>query len=64
MPITAPVDASIVATDVLPLVHTPPVVAFVSVVVKPSHIVAVPPMATGDAFTVRPAVVLQPPGIV
>ena len=48
-PVTAPVDELTVATDVVPLVHVPPGIASVSVLVAPVAIVVVPPMAAGVA---------------
>ena len=45
VPATAPLtmpDVPIVATVVLLLLHTPPVVASLNVVVEPAHTVAVP----------------------
>lgn len=49
-PVTIPVDP-MVAIEVLVLVHVPPPVLFVSVVVDPAHTLAVPPIAAGDEFT-------------
>jgi hypothetical protein len=52
-----------VATDVLPLVHTPPVTALLNVVVAPAHTVAVPVIepADGAALTVTAAMVVAVP---
>lgn len=44
-PVTMPVVLFTVAIAVLPLLHTPPVVGLVSVVVVPAHKPAVPLMA-------------------
>src|SRR6478735_8337928 len=59
-PLTTPL-LSIVATDSLLLLHTPPAVASVSVVVNPAHTLVVPLIAatTGIALTVT-VVVLVP----
>ncbi len=46
-PIAVPVENPIVATEGVLLVHTPPVVASVSVVVKPTHTEVVPAIAAG-----------------
>ena len=51
-PVTMPVALPIVATPVLPELHVPlPVVQF-NVTVAPTHNVAVPVMAAGEARTV------------
>jgi hypothetical protein len=47
-----PVPAPIVATAVLPLLHIPPAVVSINVVVKPAHILAVPVIAAGNESTV------------
>ena len=65
MPAEIPVttlDALMVATALLLLVHVPPPVTSISVVVKPIHTLAVPVMAPGMGFTVMVFVVLQPVG--
>ena len=59
-PVTTPVETPIVATPVLPLVHVPPLVASVRVVVAPTQALSVPPMAAGLAFTVTTVVTRQP----
>lgn len=59
-PVTMPVVEPMVATPVLPLVHMPPPVASVTVVVAPMHALNVPPIAAGLAFTVTTVVALQP----
>ncbi len=46
----------IVATATLALLHVPPVVVLVSVVPVPIHVVSVPPIAAGSAFTVTTVV--------
>lgn len=43
-----------VATDVVELLHVPPVVDSVNVVVVPGHAVAVPPIAAGTGFITTP----------
>ena len=48
------------ATVVLLLLHVPPVVASVSVVVVPEQMVKVPEIGLGRGFTVTTEVVLQP----
>ena len=59
-PLTIPFDEPTVATDVLELVHTPPVVASVKVVVPLVPTVVVPMMDTGIAFTVTTVVTVLP----
>ena len=51
-PVTTPVVEPIVAIVVVPLVHVPPVVASVNVVVSPWQTLAVPDIPAGLAFTV------------
>jgi hypothetical protein len=48
IPVTTPVVAFIFAIAVLALVHVPPVVMLVRVVVAPTHTVAVPDMILSD----------------
>lgn len=60
-PVTIPVDPT-VATNELLLLHAPPVVVSVSVVLSPAQTLAVPPMAAGKLFTVTTVVVAQPSG--
>ena len=59
-PVTTPVDEPIVAMPVLPLVHVPPLVASLMLVVKPAHTVAVPVMDEGSGLTVTTTVEIQP----
>ena len=59
-PDTAPLDAPTVATDVLELLHDPPAVPLVSVVVEPTHTTAVPAFEPGRGFTVAVMVRIQP----
>lgn len=51
-PVTIPVPDPIVATDVLLLVHTPPLDALLKVVVVPGHAVSTPVIAAGNGSTV------------
>ncbi len=64
IPVTTPVPAPTEATDVLLLLHAPPPVASLSVVVAPTHALAVPVITDGVGDTVNVAVVLQPVGSV
>jgi len=50
-PVTVPPDV-IVATEVVPLVHTPPVLTSVSVIVEPAHTRVDPDIAEGNELTV------------
>jgi hypothetical protein len=50
-PVATPVEDTMVAIVVLPLVHVPPVVALVKVLAAPVHIIDPPPLAA-IAFTV------------
>ena len=54
----APVVDPAVATVVLPLLQVP--APSLSVVLDPEHIVSVPPIAGGNAFTVTVVEVAQP----
>jgi hypothetical protein len=49
-----------VATDGVLLLHVPPVVVLLTVVVSPAHTCSVPVMAAGSGFTVTVAVRIQP----
>ena len=60
MPVTVPAEDPIVATAVLLLLHTPPLVAFVRVVVNPTHTFVVPPIAAGFGLTVKLVTAIQP----
>jgi hypothetical protein len=51
-PVTTPVPDPTVATDVVPLVHVPPMDMSVKVVVEPAQIVDSPVTALGTALTV------------
>lgn len=50
-PVTIPDDDPTVAVNTSLLLHVPPLVASVSVLVSPSHTLSVPPIAAGNAFT-------------
>ena len=56
-PVTIPVLAPTVAIDVVPLVHVPPVVPSVKVMVVPAQKAAEPDTADGKALTVTIVVV-------
>ena len=64
IPAAVPDKAPIVAMEALPLVHVPPVVASLSVVVLPWQTVFVPVIAGGGGRTVNVAVMLQPVAVV
>jgi hypothetical protein len=59
-PVTTP-EAFTVATLVLALLHVPVPVASLSVVVKPTHVDAIPVIAAGEVLTVTGIVVKQAP---
>ena len=61
-PVTTPLLGSIVATVIVPLVHTPPDTPSLNWVVNPVHTVAVPVIADGEVFTVTTVVVVHPVG--
>ena len=65
-PVTTPVDASTVAKTTFVLLHTPPVVASLSVVVAAGHTTAVPVMApaVGVVSMVTTAVAMPVPQLV
>ena len=52
MPVTTPVVAFTVAMVGVPLLHDPPLVASVTVIVCPTHTLAGPLIAVGTACTV------------
>jgi hypothetical protein len=60
IPVTTPVAETTVATEVLLLLHVPPVDVLVNAIVKPSHTVDEPDMAAGSGLTVITAVLIQP----
>lgn len=59
-PVTIPVPDPTVAITVLLLLHAPPVVASLSVVVWLTHAVVAPVIADGSAFTVTGFVDIHP----
>ena len=59
-PVTIPLEEPTVAIPVLPLLHVPPVVASLNVVVAPVQADAAPVMDEGNALTDTSVVVLQP----
>ena len=59
-PVTTPVAEFTVATAVVLLLHTPPVVVLLRAVVPPIHAVRVPVTEAGRLFTVATAYALQP----
>jgi hypothetical protein len=59
-PPATPVPEPTVATEVLLLLHEPPEVALVSVVVLPIQMLVDPPIAAGLALTVTVVVTRQP----
>jgi hypothetical protein len=59
-PVTTPVPLTAVATLVVPLVHVPPVVASVNVIVEPAQKAADAGMVDGVVLTVTIAVAVQP----
>ena len=61
-PVTKPLPEPTVATVVVPLLHVPPVVASLKLVVKPAQTFKVPVIAEGNGLTVKIAVVIQPVG--
>ena len=61
-PVTNPVLVPIVATAVRLLLHVPPGVPSLKVVVSPAHIVVLPDIAAGKGLTVTVTVLKQPVG--
>jgi hypothetical protein len=58
IPVSIPVDASIVANDEGAVLQLPPVVGgLLRVISEPAHTAAGPPIAAGDGLTVMLAVV-------
>lgn len=62
MPVANPLDEPMVAIAGAPLIHEPPEVVLVRVVVAPAHIVVVPAIAAGSGLTIIEAVARQPVG--
>jgi hypothetical protein len=63
IPVTIPVDAPIFNIAGQALLHVPPAVAFVRLVVEPTQTDSVPPIAGGFGLTVAMAVVTQPAAV-
>ena len=61
-PVATPVVEPIVATVVVPLLHVPPTVEVLNVVVAPWQILVVPVIAAGNGITVNVLTVKQPVG--
>jgi hypothetical protein len=59
-PVTTPETGSMVATEVEPALHEPPIVASLTVADAAWQTLAGPDIAAGNGFTVTMAVVLQP----
>jgi len=64
IPVAIPESPPIVATEGLPLLHTPPGVASDSATVIPPHTVELPVIAAGTGLTVSSIVAVQPAGSV
>ncbi len=64
LPVATPVPDTIDATTGLPLVHAPPGVALLSVLVTPAQKVNRPVMGAGRGRTVKVVVVIQPVAVV
>ncbi len=62
-PVTTPVEPSMVAVDVLLLLHVPPDTGWPNVAVVPTHTPVGPVIAAGVALIVITRVVKQPPEI-
>jgi len=62
VPLAIPEDGSIVATELLLLLHTPPLNALLNVVIRPVHTDDTPVIAPGVVLTVMPIVAVQPVG--
>ena len=59
-PVMTPVGLTLAIPGLL-LLHVPPAAASLTVAVKPTHILGVPDIATGDGLTVTTADVVQAP---
>ena len=57
LPVTTPVTVFTVATVVLLLLHAPPVVPLLNVVVRPEQTEVIPDIAVGNGLTVTVVVV-------
>ena len=60
-PASIPDELPIVPTEMLLLLHEPPVTELLKVVAAPAQTLAVPVIAAGDGVTVSIAVEKQPP---
>jgi hypothetical protein len=60
IPVTAPVEEEIFATEGLLLLHVPPLVVLVNVAVAPTQMLAAPIIESGRELTVTIAVAEQP----
>jgi hypothetical protein len=60
IPVTTPVNEPIVATAVVPLVHVPPPVLLVNVIVEPGHTVPGPTIGPAADITLTVVVTRQP----
>lgn len=63
-PVTMPVEAPTEATSGLLLLHVPPEVGSVRVVVRPTHNIDVPLIGAGNGFTVMTAMAKHPDDVV
>src|SRR4051812_13354161 len=63
IPLTMPVPEPIVAISGLLLVHIPPVLLLLKVVVRPTHTTGIPVLAGGDRLTVTVVVARQLPTV-
>jgi hypothetical protein len=59
-PFTIPENVPIIATAVLLLLHVPPGVGLVSIVVVPRHALSRPDIGLGSGFTVTVVIAVQP----
>lgn len=59
-PVTIPDADPTVATDVLPLVHVPPLTELESVVLRPAHTMGMPAIVAGPGTTVTTVVAAHP----
>ena len=60
-PVTIPIELT-VAVDILLLLHAPPPMLSLNVIIAPVHTMPGPEMADGNGFIVTPFVALQPAG--
>jgi hypothetical protein len=62
IPLTTPEPVPIVATDGVPLLHTPPEVVSDRVVVEPAHSIVIPVMGVGGTYMLSVLFTKQPLG--